>query len=156
MVCTDKRASVLFQPCFHMCACQGCAALMKKCVQCRAPIETVVSFEVCCGIEPVVNNLSEKQSGGNRSKEKEELLGAVGGAPPSQAITEKNNLGASEYEKLCQQLQDIKEQTMCPVCLDRLKNMVFLCGHGACQLCADRMTECPICRKPLEKRILCF
>jgi hypothetical protein len=22
---------------------------------------------------------------------------------------------------------------MCPVCLDRLKNMIFLCGHGTCQ-----------------------
>lgn len=24
---------------------------------------------------------------------------------------------------------------MCPVCLDKLKNMVFLCGHGTCQMC---------------------
>ena len=47
-------------------------------------------------------------------------------------------------------------QTMCPVCLDRLKNMIFLCGHGTCQMCGDRMHECPICRKPVEKRILVF
>ena len=47
-------------------------------------------------------------------------------------------------------------QTMCPVCLDRLKNMIFLCGHGTCQMCGDRMSECPICRKPVEKRILLY
>lgn len=47
-------------------------------------------------------------------------------------------------------------QTMCPVCLDRLKNMIFLCGHGTCQLCGDRMSECPICRKAIERRILLY
>ena len=51
-----------------------------------------------------------------------------------------------DVQKLQQQLADIKEQTMCPVCLDRLKNMIFLCGHGTCQMCGDRMSECPICR----------
>ncbi len=47
-------------------------------------------------------------------------------------------------------------QTMCPVCLDRIKNMIFLCGHGACQMCGDRMSECPICRKTVEKKILLY
>ena len=42
-----------------------------------------------------------------------------------------------DVQKLQQQLVDIKEQTMCPVCLDRLKNMIFLCGHGTCQMCGD-------------------
>uniref|UniRef100_H2YAN5 RING-type E3 ubiquitin transferase n=1 Tax=Ciona savignyi TaxID=51511 RepID=H2YAN5_CIOSA len=62
----------------------------------------------------------------------------------------------AEIRKLQQQLQDIKEQVMCPVCMDRIKNMIFLCGHGTCQLCGDRMTECPICRKPVLKRILLY
>ena len=47
-------------------------------------------------------------------------------------------------------------QTCCPVCMDRLKNMIFLCGHGTCQMCGDRMAECPICRKQVEKRILLY
>lgn len=47
-------------------------------------------------------------------------------------------------------------QTMCPICLDRLKNMIFLCGHGMCQMCGDRITVCPICRKQVEKRILLY
>ncbi|XP_052759583.1 E3 ubiquitin-protein ligase MIB1 [Galleria mellonella] len=62
----------------------------------------------------------------------------------------------ADVQKLQQQLQDIKEQTMCPICLDRLKNMIFLCGHGMCQMCGDRITVCPICRKQVEKRILLY
>jgi hypothetical protein len=62
----------------------------------------------------------------------------------------------SDVQKLQQQLQDIKEQTHCPICLDRIKNLVFLCGHGTCQSCGDRIAECPICRKPVEKRILLY
>lgn len=45
---------------------------------------------------------------------------------------------------------------MCPVCFDRIKNMVFLCGHGTCQMCGDQIEHCPICRKTVEKRILLF
>ncbi|CAH0725920.1 unnamed protein product, partial [Brenthis ino] len=63
---------------------------------------------------------------------------------------------AADVQKLQQQLQDIKEQTMCPICLDRLKNMIFLCGHGMCQMCGDRIAVCPICRKQVEKRILLY
>ncbi|XP_060848380.1 uncharacterized protein LOC132927810 isoform X2 [Rhopalosiphum padi] len=62
-------------------------------------------------------------------------------------------------EKLMQQLSDLKEMNMCPVCLDRLKNMVFMCGHGTCQLCGDRMAPgqpCPICRKPVAHKILLY
>uniref|UniRef100_H2YAN9 RING-type E3 ubiquitin transferase n=1 Tax=Ciona savignyi TaxID=51511 RepID=H2YAN9_CIOSA len=83
-----------------------------------------------------------------------------------EAVTSRQNMAnhlskdsrnsEAEIRKLQQQLQDIKEQVMCPVCMDRIKNMIFLCGHGTCQLCGDRMTECPICRKPVLKRILLY
>ena len=61
-----------------------------------------------------------------------------------------------DMQKLQQQLQDMKDHTCCPVCMDRLKNMIFLCGHGTCQMCGDRMHECPICRKSIDKRILLY
>ncbi|XP_014677222.1 PREDICTED: E3 ubiquitin-protein ligase MIB1-like isoform X2 [Priapulus caudatus] len=135
VVCSDKKASVLFHPCAHMCACDGCANLMKKCVQCRSAIDKTIPFIVCCGGTPP--------------------------APPQAVGAGLMNNGArdstqQDIAKLQQQLHDIKEQTMCPVCLDRLKNMIFLCGHGMCQMCGDRMNECPICRKTVEKRILLY
>ncbi|KAL3868374.1 hypothetical protein ACJMK2_041187 [Sinanodonta woodiana] len=132
VVCSDKKASVLFQPCGHMCACEGCAALMKKCVQCRSSIEKLVPFIVCCGGTP----------------------------PPAPQPAGIMNNGAKDVtkdlQKLQQQLQDIKDQTCCPVCMDRLRNMIFMCGHGTCQMCGDRMDECPICRKPVKNRILLY
>ncbi|KAH9640222.1 hypothetical protein HF086_013421 [Spodoptera exigua] len=83
----------------------------------------------------------------------------AGTAPPTlatPAATATPAPAAADVQKLQQQLQDIKEQTMCPICLDRLKNMIFLCGHGMCQMCGDRITVCPICRKQVEKRILLY
>ncbi|KAK1879375.1 E3 ubiquitin-protein ligase mib1 [Dissostichus eleginoides] len=131
VVCSDKKAAVLFQPCGHMCACENCASLMKKCVQCRAVVERRTPFVMCCGGK------------------------ASGNIPALQRDKDNTNINA-DVQKLQQQLQDIKEQTMCPVCLDRLKNMIFMCGHGTCQLCGDRMSECPICRKAIERRILLY
>ncbi|XP_047739586.1 E3 ubiquitin-protein ligase mib1 [Hyalella azteca] len=87
-----------------------------------------------------------------------QAAGATGGALMNNGSRDMSggDMSTADLQKLQQQLQDIKEQTMCPVCLDRLKNMIFLCGHGTCQMCGDRMVECPICRKPVEKRILVF
>ncbi|XP_050005023.1 E3 ubiquitin-protein ligase MIB1 [Alexandromys fortis] len=140
VVCSDKKAAVLFQPCGHMCACENCASLMKKCVQCRAVVERRVPFIMCCG--------------GKSSEDPSDDVSS-GTIPVLQKDKDNTNVNA-DVQKLQQQLQDIKEQTMCPVCLDRLKNMIFLCGHGTCQLCGDRMSECPICRKAIERRILLY
>ncbi|KAL9702341.1 hypothetical protein quinque_005859 [Culex quinquefasciatus] len=96
-------------------------------------------------------------------------VGGLNGTPTS--LTTTNNIGpvavaggpapsnlnlVDDVQKLQQQLQDIKEQTMCPVCFDRIRNMVFLCGHGTCQMCGDQIDGCPICRKTVEKRIILF
>jgi len=170
-VCSDGRAEVLFKPCNHMVSCTACAAVMKRCVECRDPIEDKMPFFVCCG---------GKQ--GNKDKpaltitpgDPDNNIGAASLPPmsnnninnPLNPITTQNTTTGSstknkessmkDVQKLQQQLADIKEQTMCPVCLDRLKNMIFLCGHGTCQMCGDRMSECPICRKPVERRILLY
>ncbi|XP_049314109.1 E3 ubiquitin-protein ligase mind-bomb isoform X1 [Bactrocera dorsalis] len=81
---------------------------------------------------------------------------AAGAATVLVAPSNVNSFQMDDVQKLKQQLQDIKEQTMCPVCFDRIKNMVFLCGHGTCQMCGDQIDGCPICRKTVEKRILLF
>ena len=66
-MCSEQTANVLFRPCLHMVACEskeiissvliirtfmtllGCAAIMKKCVQCRVQIEQIVPRIVCQG-----------------------------------------------------------------------------------------------------------
>ncbi|GAB6022111.1 E3 ubiquitin-protein ligase mib1 [Chamberlinius hualienensis] len=156
VVCSDKKATVLFKPCGHMCACDGCASLMKKCVQCRAQIDKVIPFIVCCGGTASMSTIST-----HAGAQFQAAVAASGNAATGGSCGNLMNNGGYDHnngdvQKLQQQLQDIKEQTMCPVCLDRLKNMIFLCGHGTCQMCGDRMTECPICRKIVEKRILLY
>lgn len=130
LVCSDVAANVLFKPCMHMVACDSCSSKMKKCVKCRTLIETSVPFVVCCGGKP-----SKKRRDNN-------LMGSFG--------------GQDDMSTLLHQLQEMKEKTQCQVCMDRRKNCVFLCGHGTCQLCADKITECPICRKAVEKKIILF
>ena len=49
IVCSDKPSRTLFKPCNHLVACEDCDKIMKKCVECRAPIEDKVPFKVLCG-----------------------------------------------------------------------------------------------------------
>lgn len=202
-----------------MVACDHCAPIMKKCVQCRTAIEQMVPLKVCCGSTGTISKIVHSD---DHRKDAQILQGTNHNghninmnncnsinnnklnvtATPSSSTTAQstyNNLNTNnlhnnnlmhssnlsapnnnniaststtasskptdpEYnvnmfddmQKLQQQLQDIKEQTMCPVCFDRIKNMVFLCGHGVCQYCGDQIEGCPICRKTVEKRILLF
>nr|XP_009862485.1 E3 ubiquitin-protein ligase MIB1 [Ciona intestinalis] len=173
-VCSDKQSSVVFKPCGHICACQACSNLMKKCIRCREPIESKLPFTECCGVvtrtpspkspqltamtqnsltatennfTSTVSNLNVTTPGNSHNNRHQNM---------ANHLSKDSRNSEAEIRKLQQQLQDIKEQVMCPVCMDRIKNMIFLCGHGTCQLCGDRMTECPICRKPVEKRILLY
>lgn len=106
-------------------------------------------------------NLSSTNAIGNNNNCKNTAAGGgsvTDGDAGASAASGPSNLqtATTDVQKLQQQLQDIKEQTMCPVCFDRTKNMVFLCGHGTCQMCGDQIEGCPICRKTVEKRILLF
>jgi len=166
MVCADSPAQVLFKPCNHMVACTSCAEKMKRCVECREQIEDKVSFYVCCGgklgnkdkqLIPTDNNIAGGAAAlpavvANNNATTNNTISPT----PNQGVQNNKENSMRDVQKLQQQLADIKEQTMCPVCLDRLKNMIFLCGHGTCQMCGDRMSECPICRKAVERRILLY
>ncbi|XP_046820136.1 E3 ubiquitin-protein ligase MIB1 isoform X3 [Vespa velutina] len=156
VVCSDRKANILFRPCGHMCACESCAALMKKCVQCRTQIQHMVPLSICCGGE---GTISEVKADVEEEPVPIPTVNTNTNTSGGEALLMNNgsrDTSHSDIQKLQQQLQDIKEQTMCPVCLDRLKNMIFLCGHGTCQMCGDRMSECPICRKAVDKRILLY
>ncbi|CAH1731639.1 E3 ubiquitin-protein ligase mind-bomb-like isoform X1 [Aphis gossypii] len=120
-----------------------------------------------CDLSVINNTMS--RSRGKRTNELEQKQIDIANAqvqeerqnPPMDvaAANPQNVQDPGLVEKLMQQLNDLKEMNMCPVCLDRLKNMVFMCGHGTCQLCGDRMAPgqpCPICRKPVAHKILLY
>lgn len=39
VVCSEAPATVVFRPCGDVCACAACAPLMRKCVECRTPLQ---------------------------------------------------------------------------------------------------------------------
>ena len=49
IVCSENKAQILFKPCNHLIAYESCAKIMKKCVECRTPIDHQVPFKACCG-----------------------------------------------------------------------------------------------------------
>lgn len=104
LVCSDKKSAVLFKPCGHMCVCESCSQIMKKCVMCRAQIELMVPMTVCSG---GLGNISEVQP-----EPEEEVKPSTSEAGLSQGPF-MNNGGrdtSNDIQKLQQQLQDIKEQ----------------------------------------------
>ncbi|KAK3738857.1 hypothetical protein QZH41_015066, partial [Actinostola sp. cb2023] len=53
-------------------------------------------------------------------------------------------------------LRKLEESVTCCVCLSRRMNMVFPCGHGACQVCTEQLSVCAICKKDIERKIAMF
>lgn len=50
-------------------------------------------------------------------------------------------------------IQEIEEAHGCSICMEQRRNVVFLCGHGACVNCAQTLRTCHMCRKPITKKI---
>ena len=53
-------------------------------------------------------------------------------------------------------VREIEDANMCAICLEKARNVAFLCGHGTCVECATSLEVCPMCRKPIEKKITLF
>lgn len=47
----------------------------------------------------------------------------------------------------------LEEATICNVCLERRREVVFLCGHGTCAHCAAPLKTCHMCRQVITKKI---
>ncbi|KAL1497181.1 hypothetical protein ABEB36_008180 [Hypothenemus hampei] len=50
-------------------------------------------------------------------------------------------------------IAEIEESHMCNICMEKKRNIIFLCGHGTCNRCADTLKKCHMCRKTITKRI---
>jgi len=45
------------------------------------------------------------------------------------------------------------ENDNCAICWERKKNMAFKCGHTCCEICAQNLVLCHICRARIELKI---
>lgn len=50
-------------------------------------------------------------------------------------------------------IAEIEEAHCCSICMERRRNVVFLCGHGACEKCSTTLKTCHMCRKTITKKI---
>ena len=60
---------------------------------------------------------------------------------------------AERIRALESRLQAREDAIQCAICMERDKNMIFLCGHGACRECSERLETCHICRREIQNRI---
>ena len=44
---------------------------------------------------------------------------------------------ARRLRSLEQKVEELEEQFLCGICMERRRNVAFLCGHGACTLCTQ-------------------
>lgn len=53
-------------------------------------------------------------------------------------------------------VREIEDANMCAICLEKVRNVAFMCGHGTCMECSSSLEVCPMCRKPIVKKIQLF
>jgi len=49
-------------------------------------------------------------------------------------------------------VQELEDGQSCSICMERSRNVAFLCGHTACSTCAQPLKTFHICRKPITKK----
>lgn len=76
------------------------------------------------------------------------------------STTSGNSTGEPQQQETLEKLRyleskitEIEEAFCCSICMERVKNVVFLCGHGACVVCAQNLTQCHMCREHISRRI---
>ncbi|BFZ10832.1 hypothetical protein BsWGS_13870 [Bradybaena similaris] len=97
--------------------------------------------------------------------EKLEMDGKSRGANGASAATNfdsKQKLPPAKEEKEMKKLKDengqLRQQTVCKICMDKEVAVVFLpCGHFvSCTDCAAAMKDCPVCRKQVRGIVRAF
>lgn len=62
----------------------------------------------------------------------------------------------SQNSTLQRRLNEYEEDIMCSICMERKRDMAFLCGHTVCGTCGEELRICHMCRKPIAKKILLY
>ncbi|XP_011700184.1 PREDICTED: E3 ubiquitin-protein ligase mib1-like [Wasmannia auropunctata] len=98
--------------------------------------------------DEVISNPDKSKDVSSEIKQKEEI---------SDREKEKDKglepLTLQIFRYLGNKIADMEEANMCSICVERRRNVVFLCGHCACDLCAVQLNTCHICRKTITKII---
>ncbi|XP_049797382.1 E3 ubiquitin-protein ligase MIB2 [Schistocerca nitens] len=60
---------------------------------------------------------------------------------------------AERLRYLESKIAEIEETHCCSICMERRRNVAFLCGHGACAPCSATLRTCHMCRKTITRKI---
>lgn len=75
------------------------------------------------------------------------------GTPSSSSQPPQDQETIEKLKYLESKITEIEEAFCCGICMERVKNVVFLCGHSACVICAQNLAQCHMCREPITRRI---
>lgn len=161
IVCNEVVNLLLFDPCGHQIACGECGRRMKKCLTCGTVIER--------RIDPSTGQEVTKDCGGGGGGSSSSsgmamnigsnIIQFVGGKPqaqpPPQQQQQQPQLPSSvdRLRYLESKIMEIEETHCCSICMERRRNVAFLCGHSACSKCAETLKTCHMCRKSIVKKI---
>ncbi|XP_059147850.1 uncharacterized protein LOC131935472 [Physella acuta] len=69
-----------------------------------------------------------------------------------------DNDNEEEIRKMKEKNNELRQQTVCKICMDKDVAVVFLpCGHlASCTDCAASLDKCPICRNPVKGIVRAF
>lgn len=132
IVCNEVLSLIIFEPCSHQIACIDCGMRMKKCLSCGRPIEhrrTHTGKEISKTNPPVANRMQVQVT------------------PRPQPPNE------DRMRYLESKIMEIEETHSCSICMERVRDVAFLCGHSACSRCAETLKICHMCRKQIVKKI---
>lgn len=152
LICDDNIANLLFFPCLHQVCCSECSYRLKKCFSCKQVIQKLIfidplSSEVLNVVDewPMYSPVSSGSA-----------LPSTRNSNEDSNLEPINNLHEDVHERLKfleTKIMEIEEANSCGICLEKPKNTIFLCGHGACTPCANTLTTCHMCRKTIVRKI---
>lgn len=126
IVCNEVLQLVRFEPCQHQIACEECGIRMKKCLRCGVVIERRLT-----------------------------ISGRLVALPTSTSSpNDPTRLPSGDLLRYLEnKVQEFEESHFCGICMERKRDVAFLCGHGACSHCAETLRTCHMCRKTILKKI---
>eukprot|EP00099_Drosophila_melanogaster_P007874 NP_001260554.1 mind bomb 2, isoform B [Drosophila melanogaster] len=126
IVCNEILPMVRFEPCQHQIACEECGIRMKKCLRCAVAIERRLT-----------------------------VSGRVVALPTSTSSpSDPTRLPSGDLLRYLEnKVLEFEESHFCGICMERKRDVAFLCGHGACSHCAETLRTCHMCRKTILKKI---
>ncbi|XP_055589973.1 E3 ubiquitin-protein ligase MIB2, partial [Uranotaenia lowii] len=129
-------------------------------VICHLPQECIVCNETLLLIifEPCQHQISCEECGVRMKKCLScgvfiERRLTVTGKSLMNAVKDNRQPSADRLRYLESKIIEIEETHCCSICMERRRNVAFLCGHGACSKCAETLKICHMCRKTITKKI---